>query len=51
MDSLETAYTVALGIGAAVVGWCANRIVSIGERVAKLESRKCSCSDEEKKVE
>lgn len=42
MDGFQIAVTVALSIGTGVVSWCANRIVALIERVAKLEAR-CKC--------
>jgi hypothetical protein len=37
MNSRETAYTVALMIGAAIVGWCAFQIFSDEHRLSIVE--------------
>jgi len=52
MDALQVGYSVALAIGAAIVGWCAlrcetlaDRMAGQGERIAKLEAHasRCKC--------
>jgi hypothetical protein len=47
MTVLDAAYGVIFVIGMAVVGWCVNRIVSQGERIARVEEhvRKCKLQD------
>lgn len=40
MTGMEVGYSVALVIGIAVVAWLANKVVSLAERISKIEGSK-----------
>jgi hypothetical protein len=47
MDQGQVILSVVSVIGLPVVAWTVNRLVNLGERVSKLEARKClGCEDD-----